>query len=83
MLSAALRLLDTPGVEWFTMRSLAHRLGITPMTIHHHFGDRDGLIAAMARRVDGGVPEPAEGPPLQHVEALLRSYHAAVLRHPA
>ena len=51
MLSAALRLLDSQGVEGFTMRSLAHSLGVTPMTIYHHFGDRDGLIAAMADRV--------------------------------
>ena len=64
------------------MRSLAHSLGVTPMTIYHHFGDRDGLIAAMADRVYGAVPEPVEGPPLQRVEALLRSYHATVLGHP-
>lgn len=82
MLSAALNLLDSQGIEGFTMRSLAHRLGVTPMAIYHHFGDRDGLIAAMADRVYGAVAEPAEGQPLQRIEALLRSYHATVLRHP-
>lgn len=82
MLSDALRLLDTQGVEGFTMRSLAHSLGVTPMTIYHHFGDRDALIAAMADRVYGAVTEPTEGPPLQRVDALLRSYHATVQLHP-
>ncbi|SKA34551.1 TetR/AcrR family transcriptional regulator [Consotaella salsifontis] len=82
MLSAALDLLDTEGVDAFTMRALAGRLQINPMTIYHHFGDRDGLISAMSERVYRSVSAPALGNPRCRIEALLRAYHAQVLKHP-
>ena len=82
MLIAALDLLGAAGVEGFTMRALAARLQVNPMTIYHHFGDRDGLIAAMADRVYAGIPAPATGTPRARIEALLRAYHAEVLHHP-
>ena len=34
MLVAALRLLEAAGTEGFTMRALAERLGVNPMTVH-------------------------------------------------
>lgn len=82
LLSTALDLLDAKGVDAFTMRALAERFQVNPMTIYHHFGDRDGLIAAMAERVYCGVSAPVSGAPRDRIEALLRAYHAQVLRHP-
>lgn len=82
MLSAALDLVDTNGVDAFTMRALAGRLEINPMTIYHHFGDRDGLIGAMSERVYRDVSAPASGDPRSRIEALLRAYHGQVLNHP-
>ncbi|MBL3560382.1 TetR/AcrR family transcriptional regulator [Rhodovulum sulfidophilum] len=55
MLTAALTLLDGEGAEAFTMRALAKHLHVNPMTIHHHFGGRDGLIGAMSERVHARV----------------------------
>lgn len=83
MLGAAIALLDEAGVEGFTMRALAARLQINPMTIYHHFGDREQLIAAMADRIHAGVAPPATGAPLSRIKALLRAYHETILRHPA
>lgn len=83
MLTTALDLLDARGIEAFTMRALAGRLQINPMTIYHHFGNRDGLIAAMSERVYAEVTAPDSGETLSRIEALLRAYHAQVLRHPA
>ncbi len=82
MLSAALELLDAGNIEAFTMRALAERLQINAMTIYHHFGDRDGLIAAMSEKVYRDVSAPASGTPRSRIEALLQAYHAKVLRHP-
>ncbi|HQZ13343.1 MAG TPA: TetR/AcrR family transcriptional regulator [Devosia sp.] len=82
ILTAALELLGTAGIDGFTMRALAGRIGVTPMAIYHHFGDRDGLIAAMADRVYATVREPAGGAPRARIEGLLLAYHAEVLRHP-
>lgn len=82
MLRAALDLLDREGVEAFTMRALAERLDINPMTIHHHFGGRDGLIGAMSEDAYGRVSAPARGTPIERMGGLLMAYHAQVLRHP-
>lgn len=82
MLATALKLLKSGGIEGFTMRALAKELGVTPMTIYHHFGDRDGLIKALADQVYSGVSVPDAGNGLCRTEALLRAYHACVLSHP-
>lgn len=83
MLGAAIDLLDAAGVEGFTMRALAARLQINTMTIYHHFGDRERLVAAMADRIHAGVVAPASGAALSRAEGLLHAYHATILRHPA
>ncbi|WP_370526757.1 TetR/AcrR family transcriptional regulator [Salipiger sp. PrR007] len=80
---AALELLDREGADALTMRALAERLAINPMTIHHHFGGRDGLIGAMSDAVYAQVMAPEDGTPIDRIGGLLKAYHAQVLRHPA
>ncbi|CAI1038557.1 transcriptional regulator BetI [Serratia rubidaea] len=82
ILSAALAILDTQGAEAFTMRALATKLHINPMTIYHYFGDRDGLIAALAEKVYQEVFPSPTGDPLPRLAGLLRAYHSQVLQHP-
>lgn len=82
MEEAALQILDTGGSEAFTMRAVAERLGVNPMTIHHHFGGRNGLIKALADRVYSAVTAPETGDCLRRIESLLHTYHASVIRHP-
>lgn len=82
LLSTALELLNSNGVEAFTMRALAARLHVNPMTIYHHFGDRDGLISALSERVYQDVTAPTSGDVRTRIEGLLRAYHAQVLNHP-
>jgi len=82
MISAALVILDVDGTEALTMRALARSLGVNPMTIYHHFGDRDGLIRALSERVYTGVAAPAEGSVTTRLEGLLLAYHSQVVRHP-
>lgn len=83
MIVAALDLLDGEGADGLTMRALAERLGINPMTIHHHFGGRDGLIGAMSETVYAQVTALENGSPIDRIGSLLKAYHAQVLRHPA
>ncbi|MBL3554031.1 TetR/AcrR family transcriptional regulator [Rhodovulum sulfidophilum] len=82
MLTAALTLLDDEGAEAFTMRALAKRLNVNPMTIHHHFGGRDGLIGAMSERLHARISAPQEGTATERIRGLLKAYHAQVLLHP-
>jgi AcrR family transcriptional regulator len=82
ILMIALELLDTGGVEAFTMRALADRLQVNPMTIYHHFGDRDGLIDALSEHVYAEVSAPAAGTFHDRIRSLLNAYHDRVISHP-
>ncbi|TWB16501.1 TetR family transcriptional regulator [Rhizobium sp. ERR 1071] len=82
ILSEALALLDDEGFENLTMRAVAMRANVNPMTIYHHFQDRDGLIKALAESVYADVAMPPEGTVRSRIEGLLGAYRAKVLRHP-
>jgi AcrR family transcriptional regulator len=48
ILAAARDLLDKEGVAAVAMRSVAERVGITPMAIYRHYADRASLLNAVA-----------------------------------
>jgi AcrR family transcriptional regulator len=54
ILVAARELLDKEGVSAIAMRSVAERVGITPMAIYRHYTDRASLLNAVA---DAGFHE--------------------------
>lgn len=84
ILATALAMLDEGGGQGVTMRALASRLGVTPMSLYHHVEDRAGLLRALSDRVYGEVVEAADGEldPVAQARALLVRYHDAVGRHP-
>lgn len=82
ILGAALALLDEDGAS-FGMRALAARLGVTPMSLYRHVGDRTGLLQALSDHVYAAVPaHDAPDGGLAEIRALLARYHDAVGRHP-
>ena len=83
ILSEALVILNADGLDGLTMRALATRVGITPMTIYHHFTDRDGLIKALAERVYADVAVPESGEALARAHSLLTAYYSKVALYPA
>lgn len=84
ILTTALALLDERGGQGLSMRALAARLGVTPMSLYHHVEDHAGLLRALsdevyARTLDGiemGLTCRAE------IREILIRYHGAVRRHP-
>jgi AcrR family transcriptional regulator len=50
LLQTALELLAERGTEGFTLRECARRLGVSATAAAHHFGDVNGLFAAIATR---------------------------------
>src|ERR1700683_5309169 len=44
---AARRLFDERGIEAVSLRSVAKKVGITPMAIYRHFEDKEALIDAL------------------------------------
>jgi AcrR family transcriptional regulator len=84
ILAAALALLDEGGGQGLTMRALATRLGVTPMSLYRHVEDRAGLLRALSDRVYAGVLEgvDAQDDRRAQIRAVLLRYHEAVCRHP-
>jgi AcrR family transcriptional regulator len=84
ILDAALALLDEDGDAGLTMRSLAARLGVTPMSLYHHVTDRAGLLRALSDRLYGDVLQGVDeaGGPVDGIRMLLTRYHDAVAAHP-
>jgi AcrR family transcriptional regulator len=81
ILAAALAMLDE-GAS-LTMRGLAARLGVTPMSLYHHVPDRTGLLVALSDHLYGGVlAVDAALAPRGQLRALLLRYYDAVARHP-
>lgn len=83
ILLEALHILDTEGYERLSMRALATRVGINPMTIYHHFKDRNGLIKELGDMVYSDVSEPENCDTLARIAGLLAAYRAKVIQHPA
>lgn len=84
ILSAALAILEEGGGLRLSMRSLAARLGVTPMSLYHHVADQAGLLRAVSDRVFGEVLTEidAKADPVEEIRAIMIGYHAAVGRHP-
>ena len=51
ILSTALAMLDEGEGDGLSLRALAARLGVTPMSLYHHVGDHAGLLRALSDRV--------------------------------
>ena len=84
ILTTALILLDEGGGQGLTMRALASRLDVTPMSLYHHVQDRSGLLLALSDRIYSEVLEGIDNlaDQREEVRALLMRYHAAVGLHP-
>jgi len=83
ILREALSMLDANGLNGLTMRALAARAGINPMTIYHHFKDRDGLIRALAELVYADVVAPKHGDAMERARCLMRDYYVKVVLYPS
>ncbi|QBS44833.1 TetR/AcrR family transcriptional regulator [Nocardia sp. CS682] len=89
IVSAALTLLDEDSVPGLTMRKLADRLGVPPMTLYGYVANKDDLLeyaldavfAETSAAVDAaaGWRTTLEGIGIRTFEALLRHHWAAAL----
>lgn len=84
ILDTALLLLEEGGGQGVSMRTLAARLNVTPMSLYHHVSDHVGLLRAMSDRVYAAVlaADAAAGDPVTRVRTLLVRYHGAVKDYP-
>ena len=67
ILEAALALLNEVGLDQFSTRRLAERLGVQQPALYWHFRNKSALLDALngemlARFHDNRLPAPGEGP---------------------
>lgn len=85
ILNAALAILDSKGPEGLSMRTLAARLKVNPMTLYHHIGNRSELLRALSDMVYSDVIKKCEGETgdiRKKIKTLLTAYQSAVEKHP-
>jgi AcrR family transcriptional regulator len=82
ILTAAVAVIDTEGLEALTMRRLGAALGVTAMSLYRHFDGRDAVLSGVVNHLAATadfVPHPA-WPEALH--SFASGYRAMLLRHP-
>ena len=83
VLDAAITLLDEAGLDGFSTRKLADRLGVRVGALYWHFPSKQALLDAAADRIVGEAhAEPApDGDWPEQAGAMIRALRDAMLAH--
>ena len=81
ILDAAAHLIERDGVEAFTMRSLADRLGVAVTSIYWHVGGKDALFDRLVERLLGELANlPTDGSaPVERIASLARNQRRVLI----
>jgi AcrR family transcriptional regulator len=82
IVSEAIKLLDSEGMEALSMRRLGTRLGAGATSLYRHVTNRDELIELVVDEVYGEITPPVEGEWRETAAACAHSVRAMILRHP-
>lgn len=85
ILEAALRIVDTEGIEAMTMRRLASTLGVNPMSIYHHLPNKAAVFAGLAELVFAQLessPPDDSVPWRDELTSAAGAYRDALRAHP-
>lgn len=83
VLAAALDAADESGLAAVSMRAVADRLGVTPMALYRHVGDKQQLLDGLVERLlmEFPLPDPASPWP-ERLGAMAAGMRATARRHP-
>lgn len=79
VVSGALGVLDTHGLEFCSMRRVASALGVQPSALYHHVPNKQTLLALMADRLVADVLVPDDGPPQERAVEVAHALRTAML----
>ena len=82
IVTAALQLIDSIGLEQFTTRTLGKLLGCEAMAIYNHVSSKDELLDAVADRLMSKVEAPLTGDWIERARGLALSYRSLARIHP-
>jgi AcrR family transcriptional regulator len=83
IVAEAVTMVEEAGLDAVTMRGLARRLNVDPMSLYHHVDNRDTLLDEITELVLAGVelPHPT-GVFRDDVHAIAQAFRRAAVRHP-
>ncbi|WP_233223810.1 TetR/AcrR family transcriptional regulator C-terminal domain-containing protein [Amycolatopsis sp. CA-128772] len=82
ILREALALVDEEGLDAVSMRKLARRLGVDPMSLYNHVDGKDALLDGIAEVLLAAIPAPPPDADLREtMSALAHGFRAAMLGH--
>jgi len=83
ILDEAFEMLSRDGEIGFSIRKLAQRIGVDPMTVLHHFGSKDELLRRIADRALATVELPLPSTDWQaDLRKVAEAYRNLAHRHP-
>lgn len=85
IVSEALKLVDTEGLDALSMRRLAAVLGVDPMAIYYYLPNKSALQDAIVEAVNEDIEGPAEFHSLPLYDLVMmagRLFRTTLLRHP-
>src|SRR3954468_21340281 len=83
VLDATLALAEERGLDAVSMRAVAARLGVTPMALYRHVGDKQGLLDGLVERLLDELPDPDPSlPPEERLRSLGGALREMARRHP-
>jgi len=83
IVAEAVTMVEEAGLDAVTMRGLARRLNVDPMSLYHHVDNRDTLLDQITELVLAGIelPRPT-GVFRDDVHAIAQAFRQAAVRHP-
>lgn len=83
IVAASTAMIAQEGAEAFSMRRLADRLGVTPMALYHHVGNRERLLHSVLHEVSAQLPHPAlPEDPRERALAAALAFHTFLRANP-
>lgn len=84
VVEASLRIIDTEGLDAFSLPRLARELNVQAPSLYHHFEDKAEILKAVARAivVETRLPDPTSVPNwIEWLVALSLAFRDSMLRH--
>ena len=83
VLRGAMAVADAGGLEGLTIRSLAHELGVKPMSVYHYVANKDEILDGIVDMVFSEIELPsADGAWRSEMRRRAISARAVLRRHP-
>lgn len=84
IIELALGIIDHEGLEALNMRRLAEEAGVKPMTLYHHFRNKEAMLTAVAETIAAGALGEAQpvGVWRERVRTLFAGLHHLIQSHP-